>query len=94
MSFPLEFVRSTGDYDFITPTINLTINAAIIAIGGISLGVISHLAFKALGFSALSTGIATAIPVTIGAIGIAGAVAGAACFITMGIAVAQFLRNH
>lgn len=42
MSFPFEFVERGGRYDFIGPLINLSCNAALVAAGGISLGVISY----------------------------------------------------
>lgn len=83
MSFPFEFVKTRGDYDFISPVANLTINAAVVAVGGISLGAISYLALQALGFSKVTATIATAIPVTMGVAGMIGAAMGVSFFIVM-----------
>jgi hypothetical protein len=70
MCFPyIEFVKKSGSYDFISDFINLAGNGAVVAAAGISLAVIGNIALKALGFNALATSIATAIPVTVGAIG-------------------------
>ncbi len=79
MCFPFEFSKRSGDYDFISPIVNFTGNAAVLAVAGISLGIISNLAFKALGFNTVATSIATAIPVTLGIAGIGAAIIGAAC---------------
>lgn len=69
-----EFVKRSGDYDLVSGGINIIANLAVVAIGGISLGAISYLALKALGFSGIATTTATAIPVTIGAFGVAGVI--------------------
>lgn len=91
MSFPFEFAKRTGDYDFVSPIINFTGNAAVVAVGGISVGAVSYLALKALGFSKIITAIGTAIPVTIGGIGIIGAALGGCLFIAMCIQIAKAL---
>jgi len=83
MSFPIEFVKKTGDYDFFSPIINFTGNAAVVAVGGSGLGGISYLALKTLGFSNIATTTATAIPVVIGAAGLVGTIVGGGIFLTM-----------
>ena len=72
MVFPIQFVKQTNN-DFFAPCVNIAGNSAVVAIGGVCLGAITYLALKALGFGAVSTGIISAIPVTIGVFaGIAG----------------------
>lgn len=93
MSFPYEFSKKSGDYDFFSPIINSTGNAMIVAAGGISLAAISYLVLNALGFSTLGTTLATAVPVTIGAFGIIGAVVGASISIAMCIAIVKAFRR-
>lgn len=94
MSFPFEFAKKSGDYDFFSPIINFTGNAAVVAVGGISLGAISYLALKALGFSKIATTISTAIPVAIGAFGVVGAIVGGSIFIAMLIGVTKALGQR
>lgn len=74
MSFPYEFSKKSGDYDFVSPILNFAGNSALVAVGGISLGAISYLGLKALGFNKIATTISTAIPTTIGAIGAVGTI--------------------
>ncbi len=74
MSFPIEFAEKGG---WIAPIINITGNLAVLAIGGISLGTISFLAFKALGYAKIAATIASAVPVSIVAFGAAETVGGA-----------------
>lgn len=75
MGFPIEFSKRTGDYDFLSGPINFAGNAAVVAVGGISLAYIANVALKALGFSKTATIIATAIPATFGAFAAAGTLA-------------------
>lgn len=89
MQFPFEFAKRSGDYDFISPIVNFTGNAAVVAIGGISLGAITYFALQALGFSNLSLHAVTAIPVSIGAFGALGVLAGAVCL--AGITIMFFM---
>lgn len=72
MSFPFEFAKKSGPYDFMSPAINFTGNATVVAVGGICLGTISNLALKALGFSNVVTSATTAIPVVIGVTSVVG----------------------
>lgn len=69
MAFP--FIKHQGDYDISARIANTAISGALIVVGGISLALITNVALKALGFSALSVSFATAIPTTIGAFGAA-----------------------
>ena len=94
MHFPFEFVKSGGAYDFFSPIVNSIGNAVVLAVGGISLGAISYLALKALGFSEIATTIATAIPITIGAVGIVGVIVGISVFIAMLIGLAKGLGHR
>lgn len=94
MKFPIEFAKSTGRFDIISPFINFTGNAAVVAVGGISLGAISMIALKALGFSATATAIATAIPVSIGAFGVAGLIVGGAILISILVAASKALGRY
>ncbi|MCE2982755.1 MAG: hypothetical protein LW832_04220 [Parachlamydia sp.] len=94
MSFPFEFAKRSGDYDFISPIVNFTGNACVVAVGGISLGVISNLALKALGFSEITSTVATAIPVTLGAVGIIGAVVGGCFFIAILAGITEALGRR
>lgn len=83
MSFPFEFTKRSGYYDFFSPVINFIGNASVVAVGGISLGAISYLALKALGFSVIKTTTLTAIPITVGALGIMSTAVGIYVFIAM-----------
>ena len=94
MSFPIEFVKSSGDFDCLSPVVNFTGNAALVAVGGISLGAIAYLALKALGFGEVVTTIATAIPITIGVIGVIGAIAGSALLLAIGIAFVRACQDR
>lgn len=79
MVFPINFSRTNSDYNndiyYITgiksSVINLIGNGTVVAIGGLGLGLVNNVGLKALGFSKVTTTIATAIPVTIGAFGAA-----------------------
>lgn len=88
-----EFVKSKGDYDFISPTINFTLNAITLAVGGTSLGVITYTALKALGFNQAATLIATAIPTTIAAFGVAGTIAGGIGLLLIGHTIFNAFRR-
>lgn len=81
MSFPFEFVKPHGDYDFVSPMINLTASSAIICVGGVSLAAIAGVAMKALGVGKTGLMLSSAVPVSMiafGAIGVC--VGGLFCF--------------
>lgn len=80
MQFPIEFMKNRGDFDFISPLMNFTGNAAVVAVGGISLAVIANCALKILGFPGAAVKIGTAIPIAIGVIGALGVIAGVGLF--------------
>lgn len=94
MGFPIQFAKSTGDYDFFSPIINVTGNAAVLAVGGLSLGALSYVALKALGFSKMATSIATAVPVSIGAIGVVVAIGGSCTFIALCVAISKAMGRR
>lgn len=83
MPFPFEFVRKTGDYDFFSPVINLAANAAVIAVGGVSIGAVSYIALKALGFSSAAVKVTTAIPLFLGVAGVTGVIVAGIAFAIM-----------
>lgn len=82
-SFPIEFIKPEG-HSFLADAFNFGANSAVVAVGGFCLATITYMALKALGFSKMATTIATAIPVTIGAIGVVGTVA-TVTFFSLGI---------
>lgn len=92
MSFPFEFARSRGDYDIFSPVINFTGNATAVGVGGISLGAISYLALKTLGFSQMTTTVATAIPVIIRTVSIISAVVAGGFFIAVCMEIVKTRR--
>lgn len=94
MSFPFTFAERSGDYDFNSPIINFTGNAAVVAVGGIVLGVLASVALKALGFSQAATSIATAVPVAFGALAGVGAILGIAATGYMMYSVMQALGRR
>jgi hypothetical protein len=94
MQFPFEFTKSGGSYDFISPIINFTGNAAVVAVGGISLGAITYFALPALGFSSLSLHDVTVISVSIGAFGALGVLAGAVCLAGVYFMIVMALSNR
>jgi hypothetical protein len=94
MSFPFQFVKQSGNYDIFSPVINFAGNASVAAVGGISLGAISYLALKALGFSKITTAIVTAIPVTAAVIGAVAATAASCLFLAMVIGMIQALYER
>lgn len=94
MGFPIEFAKKAGPYDFGTDAINFIGNAVVVAVGGISLGLITAYALKALGFGNTVTAISTAIPVTIGIFGAAVAIAGCICVGAIIVCVIQALRRR
>lgn len=55
MSFPIQFVKSSGDNDYVSPVINFTGNVAIV-------GGISYLAWRTLGFAYEGSSEVKAIP--------------------------------
>lgn len=83
MRFPIEFTKSSGDYDFISPIVNFTGNAAVISAGLFGVGLVSYLALKALGFTSVAVGTATAIPVAGAIIAAGAAVVGLAALTTL-----------
>ena len=76
-SLPIQFIKGSesryGNGGTIS-LLNAAANAAVVAVGGIALGGISYVALKALGFNGVAAGVMTAIPITIGAIGVVGSV--------------------
>lgn len=69
MSFPIEFMKKSGDYDFVSPVINYTGTAAVIGLAGTA----SYLGLKALGLADIAP-VAITIAVDmekIGAVGVA-----------------------
>lgn len=68
--------KTGGDYNFFSPIIIFTGNAAVLGFGGFSLTLITNLALRMLGFSETTAGTVTAIPATMSAISAAGAVFG------------------
>ena len=65
MCFPIEFARQSGDFNFISPIINFTGNAAVVAVCGVGISAISILALKLLGFGTAATVATAAVPLTI-----------------------------
>lgn len=94
MFFPFEFAKRNGDHDFFSPIINFTGNATVVTVGGVSLAAISYLGLKALGFSEIAITVATAIPVTIGAVGMISGIVGGCFFIAMCVGAAQALGRR
>lgn len=88
-----EFIKCRNYCDVIAPVVNFTGNAAILAVGGTALGIITYAAFKALGFNQAATLLATAIPASIAAFGAAGTIAGAVCFLFVANALFYTLRR-
>ncbi len=76
MSFPIQFSKESMGFNFVSPMIDLAGNGAMFAVGGISLAAITYVAFKSLGLSTGAASALTAIPVSIGVIGVAGFVVG------------------
>jgi hypothetical protein len=66
---------SLSDFDTVTPLIKAAVKGTLVAVGGIAVAVIANIACKALGFSKLTTAVATAIPVAISALGVASSAA-------------------
>lgn len=93
MVFPINFAKSSGDYDFVSPVINFTGNAAVIAAGGIGLSVITYMGLKALGFSKIATVTSTAIPVTIATIGVVSTIAGTFALLSVINAIGKDLQR-
>lgn len=66
---------SLRNLDTVTPLIKAAVKGTVVAVGGVTVAVIANIACKALGFSKLTTAVATAIPVAASALGIAGTAA-------------------
>ena len=94
MTFPINFAQKNGNHSNVSSIINFTGNAAIAAVGGLSLGAVSYLALKALGFSTLAVATA-AFPVSIGVFAATSTLlgAGALCF-AMVAGVVQALKHR
>lgn len=74
MGWPIQFAKEPKEaYGFLSPQFmtNAFGNGAVAIVGGISLGVIAHVALNALGFPNIANIIALAIPVVLGAFGVA-----------------------
>lgn len=93
MCFPIQFAKSRGQSDFFSPVINFIGNALVVAVAGISLGFISNIALKRLGFNHASSTF-TAISTTIGKIGIAAAIGGFCVFVALCIAIVRAFKLH
>lgn len=76
----IEFAKSQGDYDVLSPMINVIGNGTVLAVGGIILAKIAAVVAKRFGCSEKTAKFATAIPVVIGVVA-AVAVLGAAAFV-------------
>lgn len=91
MSFPLEFRKSKGDYDFASPFINLMGNGAVLVIGAGGAATISHVALKALGYDKAAESTIIAVPIMMGELGLAGTFIGGAMIIAMVASVSNGL---
>jgi hypothetical protein len=89
MSFPIEFSKPRGDYDFISSSINLAGNAMVVAVGGISVGAISALALQALGVKGTATAIVTALPFVVGTVSAITAIAAIASVVAIALAIGK-----
>ncbi len=72
MSFPYEFSRSNGDYDFVSGPMNFMGNAGMVVVGGLALATIVYVAMKALGIGQAATLTVTAVPIAASAIAVVG----------------------
>ena len=92
MSFPIEFAKPRGDYDFLSPLINFTGNAAVVAGVATLAAVVAHFALKALGINGVIASVLQAVPVSIATIGGAGIVLGLGAGVAILVYVAKNLR--
>ncbi len=93
--FPVTFVNHSGDYDFISPVVNFTGNALIVAVAGMSLAAISYLALSASGNAHFLPVLTfTAVPAAIGVMGAVGTFIGGACILYIGAAFAQAMGRR
>jgi hypothetical protein len=81
MCCPSQSAR--GDFNFTAPIMNCFNSSVVLVVGGVSLAVITFLAFKALGIGNAATTVAMAAPVTLAAMGIVGVVVGAVFVISI-----------
>lgn len=89
----IEFSKSSGQYDYISPIINFTGNAALVAVGGICVGSILNVALKALGYTGIAVKAPTVVFVTIGMIGAVGTVVGLAMVVYVCIMFSSGFRG-
>ncbi len=66
---------SLSNFDTVTPLFKAAVKGFMVAVGGVTVALIANIACKALGFSKLTTAIATAIPVAFSALGLASSAA-------------------
>lgn len=83
MSFPFEFVKPSGDYDFISSMINLTATSAVVCVGGVSLAAIAGVAMKVLGVGKIGTALVSAVPLSMAAVGAIGICVGGLFFLAI-----------
>jgi hypothetical protein len=72
MSFPIQFSKPSGAYDFMSGPINIAGNGAVVMIGSISVGLVTDVALKALGYHGIRS-LATTVFIT--SAGVSGLVA-------------------
>ncbi len=93
MTFPIQFVKPSGSYDFVSPVINFTGNVAAVGFGSAGIGTITYLSLKALGFDEIATSPVVAIPVFLGELGIAGTVIGGGLITAMVYGVSRAIGS-
>jgi len=92
MRVSVQFVKPSDDTDYISRGINVAGNCVVVAVGGISLGLIASCVLKPLGYTKFVRILATAIPVTIGAFGVVGALVSTAFVAGMITAYVKFKK--
>lgn len=89
----IQFMKRKGDYDCISPCVNLAGNTAVIGVGGIALATITYIALKALGCTGVTNTIAATISVALGITGVLGVIAALVAYIALCAGVAKAISR-
>jgi hypothetical protein len=93
MPFPIVFLTPMGEYDQLTPVLNRSANAALVAAGSTSLALITCLALKALGYSAPIIKMTSMLPIAFAVSAGAAVVVSTALMIYAVASVLRVLRD-
>lgn len=94
MSFPIQFVKPSNHFDFVSSVLNFIGNATVVAAGGGIVCTVSKVALDALGCNETVSTVVQVIPAIVTVIGASAAVAGVCCLGYMTISSSRAIAKR